>query len=159
MADLRVDICGLAFPNPVLPAAGPPGRDGRALLACAEGGAGGLVAKTISTRPAQVPTPNMAEIPHGFLNCELWSELPPEQWLEHEYALARTAGLPLIVSLGYTAQDIAELAPRVRVNAVAPAFIATEMTDAIPDELRERFVARIPFGRAGAPAEVADVVH
>jgi len=114
MADLRVDICGLAFPNPVLPAAGPPGRDGRALLACAEGGAGGLVAKTISTRPAQVPTPNMAEIPHGFLNCEMWSELPPEQWLEHEYALARTAGLPLIVSLGYTAQDIAELAPRVR---------------------------------------------
>jgi dihydroorotate dehydrogenase/NAD-dependent dihydropyrimidine dehydrogenase PreA subunit len=58
--------------------------------------------------------PNMAEVPHGFLNAELWSELPPEQWIEREYALARTAGLPLIVSLGYSADDIATLAPRVR---------------------------------------------
>ena len=32
-----------------------------------------------------------------MVNTELWSELPPEQWLEHEYALARTADLPLIV--------------------------------------------------------------
>ena len=39
--------------------------------------------KTISSRAAVVPTPNMAEIPHGFLNTELWSELPPEQWIEH----------------------------------------------------------------------------
>jgi len=114
MADLRVDLCGLTLRNPVLPAAGPPGRDGQALLACATGGAGALVAKTISTRAAVVPAPNMAEIPHGFLNCELWSELPPEQWLEREYALAKSAGLPLIVSLGYSAADIALLAPRVR---------------------------------------------
>jgi dihydroorotate dehydrogenase subfamily 1 len=56
----------------------------------------------------------MAEVQHGMVNTELWSELPPERWLEHEYGLARTAGLPLIVSLGYTAEEIAELAPRVR---------------------------------------------
>jgi len=56
----------------------------------------------------------MAEVQHGMVNTELWSELPPEQWLEHEYALARTAGLPLIVSLGYTAEEIAELAPKVQ---------------------------------------------
>lgn len=114
MADLRVNVAGLAFRNPILPAAGPPGRDGAALLACAEGGAGGLVAKTISTRAAEPPLPNMAEIPHGMVNTELWSELPPDQWLEREYPLARTAGLPLIVSLGYTADEIAELAPQVR---------------------------------------------
>jgi dihydroorotate dehydrogenase subfamily 1 len=114
MADLRVEVCGLAFRNPILPAAGPPVRDGAAILACAEGGAGALVAKTISTRAAEPPLPNMAEIPHGMINTELWSELPPEQWLDHEYAVARTAGLPLIVSLGYTPDEIAELAPRVR---------------------------------------------
>ncbi len=114
MADLRVDICGIELRNPILPAAGPPVRDGAALLACAQGGAGALVAKTISTRAAEPPIPNMAEIPHGMVNTELWSELPPEQWLDREYAIARTANLPLIVSMGYTADEIAELAPRVK---------------------------------------------
>jgi dihydroorotate dehydrogenase subfamily 1 len=114
MADLTVEICGLTFRNPVMPAAGPPVRDGAAMLACAEGGAGGLVAKTISTRAAEPPTPNMAEIAHGFVNTELWSELPPEQWLEREYEMARGAGLPLIVSLGYTGEEIAHMAPLVR---------------------------------------------
>jgi len=114
MADLAVEICGIRFRNPVLPAAGPPGWNGEALRRCAEGGAGGLVAKTISVKPAKVPHPNMAEIKGGFLNTELWSELPPEQWIEREYGIAKETGLPLIVSLGYTAQDIAQLAPRVR---------------------------------------------
>ena len=114
MADLRVEVCGLQFRNPILPAAGPPVRDGAAILACAAGGAGALVAKTISVHAAQPPEPNMAEVQHGMVNTELWSELPPEQWLEREYALARTAGLPLIVSLGYTPEEIEALAPRVR---------------------------------------------
>jgi dihydroorotate dehydrogenase (NAD+) catalytic subunit len=113
-ADLAVEICGIRFPNPVLTAAGPPVRDGAALLACAAGGAGGLVTKTISRTAAEPTTPNMAEISHGFLNAELWSELPPERWIEREYAITREAGLPVIVSMGYSAEDIADLAPRVR---------------------------------------------
>lgn len=123
MANLATELLGLKLRNPILPAAGPPGRDGAALIACAAGGAGGLVAKTISTRAAAPPVPNMAEIAHGMVNTELWSELPPEQWLETEYTLARTAGLPLIVSLGYTAAEIAELAPR-----VAPFADAVELS-------------------------------
>jgi len=114
MADLSVEIAGLRFANPVLPAAGPPGWSGEAMRACAEGGAGGIVSKTVSVRPAVVPTPNMAQIPGGFLNTELWSELPVEQFLEREYPLARETGLSLIISLGYTAEDVAQLAPRVR---------------------------------------------
>jgi dihydroorotate dehydrogenase subfamily 1 len=112
--DLSVEVCGLRFANPVLTAAGPPVRDAAAILACAAGGAGGLVAKTISRTAAVVPTPNMAEIAHGFLNAERWSELSPERWLDVELPAARSAGLPLIVSLGYSADDIAWLAPRVR---------------------------------------------
>jgi dihydroorotate dehydrogenase subfamily 1 len=112
--DLAVEICGIRFPNPILTAAGPPVRDGAALLACAEGGAGGLVTKTISRTAADPTTPNMAEISHGFLNAELWSELPPEQWIDREYAIARETGLPVVVSMGYTAEDIADLAPRAR---------------------------------------------
>jgi dihydroorotate dehydrogenase subfamily 1 len=56
----------------------------------------------------------MAEIRGGFLNTELWSELPVEQFIEREYPMARETGLPLIISLGYTAEEIAQLAPRVR---------------------------------------------
>jgi dihydroorotate dehydrogenase subfamily 1 len=116
MANLSVEIAGIRFANPVMPAAGPPVRDGKAILRCAAGGAGGLVSKTISTRAATPPTPNMAEISHnlGMVNTELWSELPPEQWIDREYAIAREAGLPLIVSLGYTEDDISGLAPRIR---------------------------------------------
>ena len=50
--DQSVEVCGIRFANPVLTAAGPPVRDGDAILACAEGGAGGLVAKTISRSAA-----------------------------------------------------------------------------------------------------------
>ena len=114
MANLKVRICGIDFANPILPAAGPPSKDGAMLLAAAKGGAGGLVTKTISVVPADVPRPCMAEIRGGFLNTELWSELPKEQWIETEYKLARSAGLPVIVGLGYTADQIRELAPLVR---------------------------------------------
>lgn len=113
MADLKVNICGIELKNPVMPAAGPPVRDGKCTAACARAGAGILVSKTISTKGAEVPRPCMEEIPGGFLNTELWSELPPEQWIEHEYDLCRKPGLPLIVSLGYTAEEIESLVPKV----------------------------------------------
>ena len=114
MAQIGVQICGLNFLNPILPAAGPPSKDGAMLQAAANGGAGGLVTKTISVNPADVPRPCMAEIKGGFLNTELWSELPKEQWIETEYKLARETGLPVIVGLGYTADQIQELAPMVK---------------------------------------------
>jgi dihydroorotate dehydrogenase (NAD+) catalytic subunit len=115
MADLQVRICGLDLRNPILPAAGPPTWNGAAMVACAEGGAGGLVAKTISTTAAVVPEPCMAEMGKAsMLNTELWSELPPEQYIETEYSRAKETGLPLIISMGYTAEQIAELAPKVK---------------------------------------------
>jgi dihydroorotate dehydrogenase subfamily 1 len=55
----------------------------------------------------------MAEIKGGFINTELWSELAPEIWIDKEYKIARKAGLPLIISLGYTPEQIAELASKV----------------------------------------------
>jgi dihydroorotate dehydrogenase subfamily 1 len=113
MANLITELFDLELAHPIMPAAGPPGRDGAALLACAEGGASALVTKTISVKAADVPTPNMADFKTYFLNTELWSELPPEQWLDHEYAIAQEAGLPMIIGLGYTADEIAELAPKV----------------------------------------------
>jgi len=52
-----------------------------------------------------------------------------------------------------------ELAARnIRVNAVAPGFIQTKMTEALPEEIRKKMLEAIPMGRMGQPEEVADVV-
>jgi len=52
-----------------------------------------------------------------------------------------------------------ELAPRgITVNAVAPGFIATDMTEALGDEAKARLKEQIPLGRLGAPEDVASVV-
>lgn len=72
---------------------------------------------------------------------------------QYNYAVSKSA------LVGYTRSLAVELAPRVRVNAIAPAFIATEMTAAIPDKVRDGLISRIPFGRAGEPDEVAETVY
>lgn len=114
MAKLSVNICGIEFRNPIMPAAGPPVRNGAMAKAAAKGGAGAIVTKTVSVVPADVPRPCMAEVKGGFLNAELWSELPKEQWLDYEYKQARETGLPLIISIGYTADQIKEMAKLVK---------------------------------------------
>jgi len=44
------------------------------------------------------------------------------------------------------------------VNAVAPGFIDTEMTDELPAEIKQAILAKIPLSRMGSADEVADVV-
>lgn len=62
-----------------------------------------------------------------------------------------------VVALTKTAAK--ELAPRgVRVNAVAPGFIETDMTAKLPEKIVEAMKASIPMGRTGQPEDVADVV-
>ncbi len=52
-----------------------------------------------------------------------------------------------------------ELAPRgIRVNAVAPGFIETDMTASLPEKVVEAMRSMIPMGRTGQPEDVADVV-
>jgi 3-oxoacyl-[acyl-carrier protein] reductase len=47
----------------------------------------------------------------------------------------------------------------ITVNAVAPGFILTEMTDKLPDSVKEAYVAQIPLKRAGTPEDVAEAVR
>ncbi len=54
------------------------------------------------------------------------------------------------------AQEMAGRA--ILVNSVAPGFIDTDMTEELPDEIRQGILARIPLARMGAAEEVADVV-
>ena len=61
--------------------------------------------------------------------------------------------------IGFTKSLAKELAPRnVLVNAVAPGFIETDMTETLKEEIKEEYRKQIPLGRFGKPEEVARVV-
>ena len=68
--------------------------------------------------------------------------------------VASKAGL-----MGLTKAVARELASRnITVNAVAPGFITTEMTEALPEKTKELMLAQIPLNRFGSPEEVAYAV-
>ncbi|GAB1457857.1 3-oxoacyl-[acyl-carrier-protein] reductase [Spirochaetota bacterium] len=61
--------------------------------------------------------------------------------------------------IGFTKSLAKEVASRgVRVNAVAPGFIDTAMTEAIPEEAKAKLQGIIPLGRTGSAEEVASVI-
>lgn len=68
--------------------------------------------------------------------------------------VAAKAGL-----IGLTKAIAMEIASRnVTVNAVAPGFIATPMTDVLPDKVKEELKTRIPLGRMGSVRDVAAAI-
>lgn len=61
--------------------------------------------------------------------------------------------------IGMTMSAARELSSRgITVNAVAPGFIETDMTDALPDRIKEASISAIPLGRFGSVNEVAGAV-
>jgi 3-oxoacyl-[acyl-carrier protein] reductase len=62
--------------------------------------------------------------------------------------------------IGLTKGVAAEVARRnITVNAVAPGFIATPMTENLPPEIKEKMLSIIPIGRMGTDAEIATGVR
>ncbi|NLT95771.1 MAG: 3-oxoacyl-[acyl-carrier-protein] reductase [Clostridia bacterium] len=61
--------------------------------------------------------------------------------------------------IGFTKAMALELASRgIQVNAVAPGFIETDMTEKLPENVKEQILARIPLQRLGKAEEVAKVL-
>lgn len=60
--------------------------------------------------------------------------------------------------VGLTRSLALSLAPHVRVNAIAPGLIGTEMAMAIPEDVLDKMISAIPLERMGTPDEVANVV-
>ena len=72
---------------------------------------------------------------------------------QSNYAAAK-AGM-----IGFTKSLAREVGVRgITVNAVAPGFIETDMTDNLPNEQKEALASQIPMGRLGTPDEVANAV-
>jgi len=69
------------------------------------------------------------------------------------YAASKAGVIGLTKAL---AKEVA--AHNIRVNAVAPGFIQTPMTDKLPQQVKEKFLLNIPMGRFGSCEEVANVV-
>jgi 3-oxoacyl-[acyl-carrier protein] reductase len=68
--------------------------------------------------------------------------------------VASKAGL-----IGLTKATARELASRgITVNAIAPGFIQTDMTAALPEDVKEQMLTAIPLGRFGGAEEVAEAV-
>jgi len=61
--------------------------------------------------------------------------------------------------IGLTKSNAREMARRtITVNAVAPGFIATDMTDALPEKVRQELAAQIPMERLGSAEDIANAV-
>jgi 3-oxoacyl-[acyl-carrier protein] reductase len=61
--------------------------------------------------------------------------------------------------IGFTKTLALESAAKnITVNAVAPGFIKSEMTDKIPADAMEKVIARIPMGKLGEPEDIASIV-
>jgi 3-oxoacyl-[acyl-carrier protein] reductase len=62
--------------------------------------------------------------------------------------------------IGLTKSAAKELASRnITVNAVAPGFITTDMTDKLSEDMKQSLLAQIPLARLGAPEDIAKVVR
>lgn len=110
--DTSVNILGLTFDNPILPASGPIVEGLENLISLNELPLGGLVTKTISVRGAEVVKPCIVGTKNMIYNCELWSESDFSTWLEilHEFSAVKKK--PLGISVGYNCADFETIVPR-----------------------------------------------
>jgi len=109
MSDLSITFNNIVFENPVFTAPGPNVRSAELMTEAVNGGVGGIVSKTISTKPAKDKRPTITRTScNGIMNCETWSEIPAEVYIEHLKKIKKLP-IPLIVSMGYSSEDVSYL--------------------------------------------------
>lgn len=109
---LSVDLLGVHFKNPLLPASGPSVGSLHSLQFFNESKIGGIVTKTISVVGAEVAKPCIIGKDNIVHNTELWSELPLEKWANDILpTLKKEIKKPLIVCAGYTSEDFKKTVP------------------------------------------------
>ncbi|MHA1838369.1 MAG: 4Fe-4S dicluster domain-containing protein [Candidatus Ranarchaeia archaeon] len=140
--DLTIEIAGIKMRSPLIMSSSPITMDGKTIKRIAKYGAGAAVTKTILPEAAVNPRPCMAKVGNGMINCEGWSDLTPEDWLEREIAVAKQAGIPIIASVGARASvkgekeklvEIAQRATDAGASAIEiPAYDPQEMINWVP---------------------------
>ncbi len=109
--NLSVTFDGLQLQNPLMPASGPLVGDLKKMNYLKDQGVGAMVTKTISTTAAVVPRPCIYGDKYYVMNSELWSEHSKEMWLEDFLPNYDRGNSPLIISVGYTKEDMDVLIP------------------------------------------------
>ena len=98
--DLSVEIAGIKLRSPLIMASSPITMDGKTIKRISKYGAGAAVTKTILPAGAINWRPAMSKTTHGLINCERWSDLTPDEWIEKEIKIAKEANIPIIASVG-----------------------------------------------------------
>jgi pteridine reductase len=101
---------------------------------------------------AQEAAPELAKAEGAIVNIvDIHAERPLKGYSLYTIAKAGLAAMTRSLAL--------ELAPRVRVNGVAPGAIAWPEDGQFPDAERARIIATTPLARAGSPEDIARAVH
>ncbi|MDS0524612.1 4Fe-4S binding protein [Clostridium sp. SHJSY1] len=135
--NLNTKISGIYLENPLMPASGPLVGDNKKMKIISEFGVGGMVTKTISSKAAEVVKPCIYGGQDFVMNAELWSEFGPEMWIDNFLPkIKKDINTPLIVSVGYSKEDMDYLIPKL--DKYADAFeISTHYVGKDLDVIKE----------------------
>lgn len=94
-------LLGVKLQSPLIIGSGPLCYGASGMIRLHQAGAGAVVTKTINLQAADNPLPHIADCgTNTLINCEKWSDYPPERWIETELPLAKEAGVKVIASVG-----------------------------------------------------------
>jgi 3-oxoacyl-[acyl-carrier protein] reductase len=111
-----------------------------------------LVVRVNLVAPLRLAEAVAEQLPDGGVIVNVSSRAALGNFGQANYVAAKSA------LIGATRALAVRLAPRVRVNAVAPGLVDTPMTQAMPAHVLNKLVDRVPAGRAADPREIAGVV-
>jgi NAD(P)-dependent dehydrogenase (short-subunit alcohol dehydrogenase family) len=111
-----------------------------------------LVVRVNLVAPLRLAEAVADQLPDGGTIVNVSSRAALGNFGQANYVAAKSA------LIGATRALAVRLAPRVRVNAVAPGLVDTPMTQAMPAHVLDKLVNRVPAGRAADPREIAGVV-